>query len=169
MCRDESFHQRAGQAPVLSGRRDHIARRIFNHERRTDSFVCHGDDKPNGVCVPRREVRLKANKYRAVKTKVDGLTFDSKAEAKRYGELLLLRSAGEIFALAVHPKYELTVNGVKVGTYVADFAYMASDRLIVEDVKGVKTAVYRLKKKLMKAIHNIEITEVGVLSRKEAA
>jgi len=100
-----------------------------------------------------------ANKYNAKKVRLDGLTFDSKAEARRYQELKLLEQAGEISDLEIHPRYEIIINGVKVCNYIADFRYMSDGEQVVEDVKGVKTAVYRLKNKLMLAVHNIEILE----------
>ena len=106
---------------------------------------------------------MKPSKYRNVKTVVDGITFDSKAEAKRYGELRLMLDAGEIEDLTMQPRYQLDVNGVKVCSYVGDFLYrdVARDRWILEDVKGVKTPAYRLKRKLMIAVHGIEVVEVS--------
>jgi hypothetical protein len=103
-----------------------------------------------------------SNKYRAVKVKADGLTFDSKAEHRRYCELKLLQAAGEISTLSIHEPFPCHVAGQLICTYEADFVYWAkgASSATVEDVKGVKTAVYRLKKKLVKAIYGIEITEV---------
>ena len=100
-------------------------------------------------------------KYNAKKTYVDGIKFDSKAEARRYGELKLLLKSGGISHLELQPRYDFIVNNVKLGFYKADFRYvdLASNKLIVEDVKGMKTPIYSLKKKLMKAIHGIEILE----------
>lgn len=105
------------------------------------------------------------HKYGAVATTVDGYRFPSKAEARRYRELTLLEKAGEIEGLELQPRYELTVRGVKVGTYVGDFRYRVVKGLnasltVVEDVKGVRTPVYQLKKKLMRAQYDIDITEV---------
>lgn len=102
------------------------------------------------------------SKYHAKRTTVDGVTFASKAEATRWQELRLLERAGQIADLEYQPRYLLTVNGVVVGTYVGDARYrdVLRDRLVVEDVKGVRTPVYRLKKKLMRACHGIDITEV---------
>jgi len=101
------------------------------------------------------------SKYGAVKTTVDGIRFDSKQEAARYQELLLLVTAGEIRALELQPRYPLMVEGQKVGTYVADFRYhvVAEDATVVEDSKGMPTPVYKLKKKLMWAIYGIVIHE----------
>lgn len=101
------------------------------------------------------------SKYNAIRTTVDGITFDSKAEAARYSELKLLQAAGEIYGLALQPTFPLVVNGVKVATYIADFEYFAAGaRRVIEDVKGVKTPLYRLKKKLVKVIHGVEVVEV---------
>ena len=85
------------------------------------------------------------NKYRAVKVKIDGYTFASKAEGKRYRDLCLLVRAGEITDLRVHPKYKMipavVVSGKKHGirTYTADFEYIENGKTVVEDVKGVIT------------------------------
>jgi hypothetical protein len=102
------------------------------------------------------------NKYHAKKTMVGDLLFDSGKEACRYRELLLLCAAGEISCLERQPRYPLIVNGKKIGEYRGDFRYTecATGKQITEDVKGVKTPVYRLKKKLVKAIYQIDIIEV---------
>ena len=104
------------------------------------------------------------SKYGAKKTVLDGITFASTREARRYAELRLLEQAGQIRDLTVQPPYVIEVRGVTVCTYRADFSYWQRDgsawRLVVEDVKGVKTAVYRLKKKLVRAVHDIDIQEV---------
>jgi dsDNA-binding SOS-regulon protein len=63
------------------------------------------------------------SKYGAVRTEVDGISFASKKEARRYSELKLLERAGEIADLQLQPRFPLTVNGVRVCTYVADFQY----------------------------------------------
>lgn len=103
------------------------------------------------------------SKFGAVKTTVDGIEFDSKAEAKRYSELKLLERAGKIKNLERQPRYDLEVNGVKIGFYKADFRYwdQASSQQIVEDVKGMRTPVFAIKAKLMKALHRVEIVEIG--------
>ena len=104
---------------------------------------------------------MKRHKYNAVKTTLDGIIFASKAEAKRYAELKLLAQAGVISNLSLQPRYDCVVADVKICTYVADFMYLEQGKQVVEDVKGVKTPVYKLKKKLVEAIHNIKITEIG--------
>lgn len=117
------------------------------------------------------------SKYHAVRTTVDGITFASKKEAKRYQELKLLEKAGEIWDLELQPTFRLMVpvqstlltkapmeaTLIDVGCYKADFAYYDKRRRkyrTVEDVKGMKTPVYRLKKKIVEAIYGIEIREV---------
>ena len=99
------------------------------------------------------------NKYRAIKTIVDDITFDSKKEAKRYSQLKLMLRAGAISDLKLQPRFDLIVNGVKCGFYKADFDYIENGKRVIEDVKGMKTPVYNLKKKLVKAIHGIDIFE----------
>tara|TARA_R110000824_G_scaffold132271_12_gene294698 strand:+ start:252 stop:575 length:324 start_codon:yes stop_codon:yes gene_type:complete len=105
---------------------------------------------------------MRKSKYNAVKTEVDGIVFASKAEAKRYGELRLLLMADEIRQLEMQPKFPCHVNGALICTYVADFKYrdQRTGERIIEDVKGMKTPVYNLKKKLVEAVYGIEITEV---------
>lgn len=109
------------------------------------------------------------SKYRNKITEVDGIKFHSKKEAKRWGELRMLVKAGEIRGLRRQVKFDLEVNGMKVCSYVADFLYKevypsesgspCYSEDIIEDCKGFKTPEYNLKKKLMRAIHNIEIRE----------
>ena len=103
------------------------------------------------------------HKYRAKPITVDGCRFDSQSEAKRYGELKLLERAGEISRLELQPVIECTVNGVIVCRYRGDFGYFdnAKSASVIEDVKGVKTPVYRLKKKLVEALYpGVRIVEV---------
>lgn len=99
------------------------------------------------------------NKYGAVKMRLDGYTFDSKREAFRYQELCLLVRNGSITNLVVHPSYPIFINENLVCRYEADFSYYEGDKEIIEDVKGVKTDVYKLKKKMMKAYYGIDILE----------
>lgn len=103
------------------------------------------------------------SKYGAIRTEVDGITFASKKEARRYGELRLLERAGEIGALTLQPRYPLKVNGKLICTYVADFEYYPADpekAKVVEDAKGVRTPVFALKAKLFEALHGFPISEV---------
>ena len=99
-------------------------------------------------------------KYKAIRTEIDGHTFASKAEANRYRHLKILEQAGQISNLSLQPRYALDVNGVHIANYIADFRYWNEGGRVIEDVKGMKTPVYRLKKKLMLACHGIVIEEV---------
>lgn len=99
-------------------------------------------------------------KYNAIRTTVDNITFASKAEAKRYSELKLLLNSGEIEMLDLQPKFPIVVNGKKICNYLADFSYYESGKRVVEDVKGMKTPIYKLKKKLTEALHGVVIREV---------
>lgn len=102
---------------------------------------------------------MKRNKYGAKKTTIDGHKFDSLAEGRRYNVLKILEKAGEITDLELQPRHDLVVNGKKCGFYKADFRYTENGKVVVEDVKGMKTPVYNLKKKLVKAIYDIDIYE----------
>lgn len=107
------------------------------------------------------------NKYRNVPTIVDGVRFDSKAEASRYNELKLLLRAGKISDFKYTRSeltYRVVISGKKICDYIADFAYRdnATGLVVVEDVKSsiTRTPVYKLKKKLVEAMHGIKIVEV---------
>lgn len=99
-------------------------------------------------------------KYGAIRTQVGDVTFDSRAEAHRYTQLLLLQRAGVISDLELQPKFPLVVNGIKIGTYIGDFSFIEGGKRVTEDVKGIRTPVYILKKKLVRALYGIEIVEV---------
>ena len=101
------------------------------------------------------------NKYGAIRTRIDGHTFDSKAEANYYAALKLRERAGEIGAIRVHPRYPLAVNGKLIATYVADFEYQViGDGLRVDDVKGVATPVFKIKRKLFEALYSVPLNVV---------
>lgn len=104
----------------------------------------------------------KKNKYNARKTVVDGITFASLGEARRYGHLCILQRSGAIKNLVTHPKFTLEVNGQKICSYIADFIYenVATGEQVVEDFKGRRTPVFSIKKKLMRACNGIEIVEI---------
>ena len=100
-------------------------------------------------------------KYRAVPTVAHGIAFDSKAEAARYGQLLLLAKAGKIEDLRVHPRYELIAASTTrplrtVGFYEADFSYYDTERR-VEDVKGFDTPLSKWKRRHVKAQYGIDV------------
>ena len=127
--------------------------------------------------------RYGGNKYGSKKVEVDGIVFDSKKEAKRYQELLLLEKAGEIMDLRRQVKYVLipaqyetieryskTGKRLKDGkrciekecTYYADFTYfdVNIDTFVVEDTKGIRTKDYIIKRKLMLHVYGIRIREI---------
>lgn len=99
-------------------------------------------------------------KYRNQPCYVGALRFDSKREARRWGELRALEAAGAIIGLRRQVRFPMVVRGLLVCTYVADFDYVEGGRRVVEDAKGVRTRDYQIKRKLMKAVHDIDITEV---------
>lgn len=119
------------------------------------------------------------SKYGNKKVVVDGMTFDSKKEANRFQELLLLERAGAITDLKRQVKFVLIPSqrepdtigargGVHKGkviekecAYIADFTYDTEDgELVVEDTKGFRTKDYVIKRKLMLHVHGIRIKEV---------
>ena len=106
------------------------------------------------------------SKYHNTKTTVFGHTFDSRHEAERYIVLRSMEKSGLISNLRLQVPYEL-VQGRKIkgkairpSYYIADFVYTCGGEEVVEDAKGVKTAVYQLKKKLMADRYGILIQEV---------
>lgn len=88
-------------------------------------------------------------KYRNVKTEVDGITFDSKAEARRYSELKLLRRADEIRWFSCQPSF-LLPGGIR---YRPDFIVYDGETIWVEDVKGMETQAFKLKRRLWDATY----------------
>jgi dsDNA-binding SOS-regulon protein len=99
------------------------------------------------------------HKFGAKPTTVDGIRFASKKEADRYGQLKLLEYAGKVKVLVLQAKYPIDVNGKHICIYIADFSYIENGKEVIEDCKGVRTPVYLLKKKLMKALYGIDILE----------
>lgn len=112
-------------------------------------------------------IMSKRTKYHNKKVYVNGIKFDSAKEAMRYRQLKMLEETGEIILLELQVPFELqekyTINdrNVRAIKYVADFAYIDKNgKTHVEDVKGMRTEVYKLKKKLFEHKYNIEIEEV---------
>lgn len=120
-------------------------------------------------------------KYKSRKAVVNGITFDSMKEARRYQELLMLKKAGVITNLELQKPFELIPaqyetyerygkrgKRLKDGkrcieksvVYWADFVYQEDGKLIVEDTKGMQTKDYIIKRKLMLYVHKIRIKEV---------
>jgi hypothetical protein len=101
------------------------------------------------------------SKYNARSVEIDGRRFDSAAEGRRYATLATHERAGKIAELELQPRFDCVVAGVKVCSYIADFRYLQDGLAVVEDVKGVRTALYRLKRKLAEAYHpGLVITEI---------
>lgn len=104
--------------------------------------------------------KKKPSKYRNEKTEADGIWFDSKREANRYKDLVLLQEAGEINSLHLQVAFPVTIGPHKICNYIADFYYQdASGKFVIEDSKGMRTPVYKLKKRLVEAIYGIKILE----------
>lgn len=109
-----------------------------------------------------------SNKYGNRKVVLDGKKFDSKKEARRYAELITLQRSGWISNLECQKRFELIPNQRDESgkiiehkcVYVADFCYEQNGETIVEDVKGMKTDVYIIKRKLMLYVHGIRVREI---------
>lgn len=102
-------------------------------------------------------------KYKNKKVIFDGIEFDSRREFAYYLDFKKLQAAGEITHLEVHPTFVCGVNGMKVCTYEADFAFKDKGRKRVIDVKSPATArlpVFRLKKKLVRALYGVDVEVV---------
>lgn len=108
-------------------------------------------------------------KYRNKKTIVDGIKFDSRKESRRYKVLKAMEARGLIHTLKTQVRFKFEINGEVVRyvdsnraiTYVADFTYFSGqDELTVEDVKGVKTRDYLIKKALMLSCNGVLVEEV---------
>ena len=120
-----------------------------------------GSTNKKMAAVPTRK-----GKYNAKGEHINGFWFASAAEGKRYLQLVDMEKAGTIARLELQPTYQIMVKGKHIANYRADFRYVvlteygSIDRLIVEDVKGMVTDVYIMKKKLVEAIYELEINEI---------
>lgn len=105
------------------------------------------------------------SKYRAKKAVVDGLKFDSQREAARYGELRLMERAGQIrglerqvpYELAPPVKYEGAARAKPALRIVVDFRYWEQDTMVLEDLKGMVTREFEIKRHLLKAVHKLDV------------
>jgi len=106
----------------------------------------------------RGRIRVAPKEERTVR----GIVFHSKREAKRYEELCLMERGGLIADLELQPEFPIVVNGTKVCVYRADFRYIdtSDGSEVVEDAKGYRTEIYKLKRKLVEATWGIDIQEV---------
>lgn len=103
----------------------------------------------------------KGSKYGNVWTEVDGIKFQSKAEATYYGKLKILLKGKKIKGFSRQVVFRIVVNGIFICNYRADFVveYMDGVRHVV-DVKGEATEniySFQIKKKLLKALYNIDL------------
>ena len=107
----------------------------------------------------------KQRKYRNVRATIDGITFDSRAEAHRWGELTLLQRAGHISDLKRQVGFTLAP-AVRLGTrmkpalkLIVDFQYLDehTGKLVLEDTKGVVTEAWRIKVHLLKDKYGMEV------------
>lgn len=129
-------------------------RRKIRDTLRAQSQAPHGDT----TTLPNSQTST--SKWRNVRTTVDGLTFASKREARRYAELKIELLAGNIAELELQKPFALDINGIHICDDVADFVYPRQGVQIVADAKGKATDLYRIKQALMRAIYDIEIVEV---------
>lgn len=94
------------------------------------------------------------NKFSAIKTVcASGHLHDSRMEAGRCDDLMALQAAGRINQLEQQPEFRVVIDGKLMCRYVADFAWSNGDCRVVEDVKGMVTPLFNLKKKLVEATH----------------
>jgi len=153
--------------PKIGWTREQLNSRGFQ-EQKDGSWKAVGEDVINRVsksiaALPQELFTNteRKSKYGNKKTIISGHKFDSIKESKRYLILKDMEDKGEISNLKLQHKFIIEIDGNKICTYIADFTYFDQKQTyIVEDVKGMKTAVYNLKKKLMKAILNISIKEI---------
>ena len=105
--------------------------------------------------------RKRGNKYGAKRVTTTDGAFDSKREYCRWLDLVLLERAGEITGLERQIPFVFEHNGVRICKYIADFSYFENDGRdrVVEDSKGFRTDIYKLKRKLMLAFYDITIRE----------
>jgi hypothetical protein len=110
------------------------------------------------------------NKFKAIRTVVEGIQFDSRGESVRYLELRNLERAGIIKNLERQPEFEIAINGKLIFKYRADYAYDEDGVRVIEDFKSeaTKTPVYRIKKKAVEAAYGIKIRETGIRPKRDA-
>lgn len=118
--------------------------------------------------MSRQSISQSTIKYHNKKTEIDGIVFDSRKEAARWAELRIMEKAGLISDLRRQVPFELIPN-LKDGSgkvieravkYIADFCYIQDGETVVEDVKGLRTREYVLKRKLMLYFHEIRVREI---------
>lgn len=111
---------------------------------------------------------IRKNKFNAKKITIDNITFDSIKEGRYYQKLKLLKKSTDpkfkVLDIEFQPRFDMIVNERKIGFYKADFKVTYPNRVEIVDVKGLKKGsayqLFRLKKKLVEALYNIEIIEI---------
>lgn len=111
-------------------------------------------------CCMKKRFQFGRRKWNNTIVKTDDGTFHSKKELKRWEVLKLRLAAGEISNLRRQVRFQLKINDFLICSYISDFVYSENGKSIVEDAKGFRTPEYKLKAKMMKAIHGIDIREV---------
>lgn len=91
-------------------------------------------------------------KYRAKKVLINNIKFDSLKEGRRYSQLAFLEQKKIIQNLLLQPSFKMNIGRETLCTYRADFQYSFESYTVVEDVKGIRTPVFRLKHKLFKIL-----------------
>ena len=100
------------------------------------------------------------SKYKAKPVVIDGRRFASQKEGRKYSDLKILKRVGKLVDFECQVPFEIIINGQKICKYIADFiTYDPDGKRHILDVKGVKTSVYRLKKKLMLVVLGLVIEE----------
>jgi hypothetical protein len=125
-----------------------------------------------GEIMPKKKRRTK---YGAKGMWIEDVFFASQAEGRRFQQLKVIEATGLITRLELQPTYQVVVNNKLCCRYRADFRYDVIDdrgtvlKQVVEDVKGMSTPLYKLKKKLVQATHGIEIIEIpaGLITKWE--
>lgn len=115
-----------------------------------------------------RQIMIRKNKFNAKKITIDNITFDSIKEGRYYQKLKLLKKSTDpkfkVLDIEFQPRFDMIVNERKIGFYKADFKVTYPNRVEIVDVKGLKKGsayqLFRLKKKLVEALYNIEIIEI---------
>lgn len=119
-----------------------------------------------GIIVRKKKPGPKKGKYNAKGKHLDGIWFASSAEADRYEQLKIMQEDGLIDTLRCQVRFPVTLNNRHMFNYVADFEYRVLDELgreqrsVIEDVKGMVMPIYKLKRKMVEAQHEVTIHEI---------
>ena len=117
--------------------------------------------RPRRDAEPSADAGRRGSKFGNQLVEFEGELFHSKGELNRFRELRLEQRAGAISNLRRQVEFPIAAAGVVVCSWFADFVYQRAGREVVEDFKGFRTDVYKLKKKFVEAIYKIKILETG--------